>query len=397
MARYLFLSAENPTPPRNGVTIPIYNHIEILRGLGATVEVAVLASGKIEESPNSNKNPHLIAVTPRGRIRSALGELLFSTPYFKKSANTKDIVTLIRNGEIYEYIYYSPISMYHIANQACDAHEMHFGTRPKIIAAISDTYTSVLRSGFTSTGSTRNLTSLIKFIRSFYFLRIERKILSPARAILVQTKKDREWLMNLVGVSEEKIKIMTNGVDSALFNIPPTQENSLVFVGNLKSKYYLEKLKWFHEHVWESQEIKKLNAVLYVYSSGANCGELRKIIKNDKSIIIVDHFVENICDVYANKAICIAPIFKDYGFINKVAEAMASGLVVVGDRSAFNGIHDVVDGEHVMIASDPKEFIFAVSSLLKNRANSTRIGSNARQLAIRQFSWTSRRQIFKDI
>ena len=53
-------------------------------------------------------------------------------------------------------------------------------------------------------------------------------------------------------------------------------------------------------------------------------------------------FVDNLQDIYIGKTISIAPIFKDYGFINKVAESMASGLIVIGDSSAFNSI-DAVD------------------------------------------------------
>ena len=57
-------------------------------------------------------------------------------------------------------------------------------------------------------------------------------------------------------------------------------------------------------------------------------------------------YVESIEDEYARHAILVAPIFKGFGLINKVVEAMAAGCLVVGDKTAFNGIESFKPNLH---------------------------------------------------
>jgi len=114
-------------------------------------------------------------------------------------------------------------------------------------------------------------------------------------------------------------------------------------------------------------------------------------IKKFSDLSIEYHpFVEDIYHFYLKSKILVAPIFKGYGTINKVIEAMAAGCVVVGDKTAFNGLENFVPGRDAFVAESPGEFLDCIKRTLADPSKAEMIGENSRALMRKDFSWNSR-------
>jgi len=384
--KILFLVSENPYPPRNGLTIPIYNHIKLFESLGHQVEC--LAIG------NHYTGDEAISTLPRietGRLSKLLREIFFGAPYFDVDIDSSAARKFANSLESVDVIYYSPISMHKVADLLSTEIKRRTKTAPCVIAAISDCYTAVLRTSWYSAGG-KNFTNLIKWARSWYFWKIEKNILNKADTIFVQTEKDKNWLIRF-GCNADSISVITNGVDSNLLSIEPTDSESLVFVGNMRSSYYRDKLTWFLHQVWPQVVDSFPRARLHVYTSGVDCSDIFK--PSLKTVVFHQDFVENLTDIYKGKLICIAPIFKDYGFINKVAEAMAAGLVVIGDNSAFNGMSFSNEERCRVVADTAEDYVREIKRLLKDPSIARTIGANAQIFAKSNFMWESRKELLR--
>jgi len=101
-------------------------------------------------------------------------------------------------------------------------------------------------------------------------------------------------------------------------------------------------------------------------------------------------YIPGICNLYRDKAVLLAPIFKGYGLINKVIESMAAGVPVIGDSGSFNGIPDFVNGCHGIIANDAKSMAEEILGLLNSSIKRIEIAHSARSLVKSHFSWNDR-------
>lgn len=379
------LLTENPCPPRNGITIPTHNHLKILRDIG--YELNILLIEDVNKELCSFGNARKLKLTETSKFRRIITELTLKRAYYE---NLFDFEQLSSEEINVDVIYYSPISFGYVVTLLAAYIKKKTGKKPIVIASISDCYTSVLR---TSLSNSKGITvkSFASFLRSFLISRLEFKALSNADSILVQTKKDKEWLLN-IGLQAKNIFITPNGVSDSLFNLKMSNYTDLVFVGNFRSDFYIDKLGWFINNVFLRliENYPKCN--LHIYTSGT-CSEKLDIITEHKNINVHNEFVKDIADVYKDKYICVAPIFKSYGFINKVAEALGAGLVVVGDKSAFNGMN-VRHGRDAFIVETEDEFFSTISDLLGDKKQSMNIRTSARYLAMNDFSWSSRKEIF---
>lgn len=122
---------------------------------------------------------------------------------------------------------------------------------------------------------------------------------------------------------------------------------------------------------------------------------LRKIAKRMPQI----HVTGTVPDVrpYLSEAIvAVAPLRIARGVQNKILEAMAMELPVVGTTPAFQGLG--VASEHGMyLADDPGEFAETIVKLLGNTERARDCGVSARQYVISHFDWSDILQEFEQI
>jgi glycosyltransferase involved in cell wall biosynthesis len=392
----LFIVSELPFPSRNGVTIPTSNYIKLIHSIGYSIDLIII--GNTNYSLESKEycdfiNKTYIVKTKKNKLKSIYQEIIKVKPFFNNYTYEIDnIYDILKKNGSYQMLVSSPINTTELALNILNIHQEIFKFKPFSIAGISDCYTSVLKTPMSINNNFKNnIRKLIRSYRANKMANMEFKILNHFDRIFVQTNKDAVWIKKISQKRlNSKVEIFTNGVDESLFNINQPFSKNFIFVGSLKSIDYQNNLLWIYKNIWKVL-IKEFDDLkLYVYTGGYLPQENFQKMINDKTIIFYNDFVEDIKDVYQDKAICFAPIFKDYGFINKVAEAMTTGLVVVGDASAFNGITGIKDGENVLISKDIESFLRNIRGILKDETKYKEISKNAKNLAIEEFRWINK-------
>ncbi len=391
----LFVVSEYPFPARNGVTIPSSNYIKLLEKKNYTIDIILVST----ELFNNDRYYNVLQVIPhRNKITSYFKELTLQEAYFNSyHYNISKINEFLKVNGPYDMIVASPINVTSVAQTAIKKHLEIFGTKPFSIAGISDCYTTVLNTPIINNHFSVNLAfkNIFRKTRSLSMAMLEYKAIKNFDQIFVQTSSDKEQIERISkNKLKDKVLIFTNGVDQQLFSINSTYNRNFLFVASLKVPHYQNTLLWFYQNVWKSAISDYSNCKLYVYAGGGFPEEIFEEMILDKSVVFVKEFVKDIKDIYIGKSVCIAPIFKNYGFINKVAEAMSSGLVVIGDKSAFNGILGYENNQNVIVANSSDEYIKAIKSILKNKEYWKLLSVNSKLLALNEFSWDSKSDFF---
>lgn len=389
----VFLLSENPFPPRNGVTIPTYNHLNFFYGSGRRCFVYYADNnGGDERELNEIRRIPLIKYSPLVKM---FREFFLGCPYFLSDIDSDAADNIVSKSGKVDFIYFSPISMAGAAEKLRQTYSELTGHSPKVVASISDCYTSVLRTSLFEGASKYEIRNYIKYFRSLYMGKLERKILEKSDAVIVQTKADKNWLKKIGFYGD--VKIITNGVLDSLFDLSVDYENEIMFAGNFKSNFYQEKFVWFYKNVWLRVINSEPSLKLYVYTSGYVPEHIAQMVSNDRTVVLEGDFVKDLRDIYLGKGFCVAPIYKKYGFINKVAEAMAAGLVVIGDESAFNGMDGFVPGVHGIVARNADSFSASIIAMCRKKELSAEIGAAAKYFAKENFSWASKSELLEDV
>jgi glycosyltransferase involved in cell wall biosynthesis len=111
----------------------------------------------------------------------------------------------------------------------------------------------------------------------------------------------------------------------------------------------------------------------------------------DRGNIVFHGYVEDLRDAYRQCGIAIVPINKNCGIINKVVEAMAAGLAVVGFQKTFAGVGEAMSGLHCVAAVDYADFGHAVAGLIRDESRRRSMQSAAYGLARQHYAWATRR------
>jgi len=393
----LFVSTVPVFPPSDGVRIPPANYI---LGLAKSHEVDFLLldsdpqnstwKDDCESTAREVQNFWASPISRRSKFIGISGEILGKGPYYGSWQLDEDLPSAVLAQKYDAVIGCTPIA---IAMLTQTAIRQSFSDSPQWIAAMSDLYSLVMAKLAKNASKAHSLSA-----RLFYFFSFglrsrlvaynEMKMLDHYDRIFVQTEKELAWIVEKGhdGLATNTA-CLTNAAADELFSIPLERTGkSLVFVGSLVALYG-ERFHWFIQNVWKHAQAK--NTELSLTAIGRDASDLLVEAMEDSNVSYVS-FVENLQDIYREHDILVAPIFKGYGLINKVVEAMAAGCVVVGDKTAFNGIQGFVAGEHGLVANDEQEFIEVLSHALRDDRKLNAIRQAARQLMQQHFRWSQR-------
>jgi glycosyltransferase involved in cell wall biosynthesis len=395
--KILIIADRYPLPPKDGVSIPVAGIINLLKSEHAIDLLIIESEGKQDTKSYTGGDDgfgRIISVhaTKKRPILGLIEELFLSKPYFCHQINLED---LPNSDQQYDLVISSPIN-------TLAAGLLFKNGGNKLVALISDVYTSVLSERKWQLHETKELIiSAVQKLRSKWVAGIENKILHKVDFILVQTSKDAKWLSKISkNTLNEKCLVFTNGVDERLFSNKITQGSkvkTVLYIANFKDSHYRSLLKWFYEDVWLSLRKKNVNTTLRIVGRGINEDQrLHERLMNDISIEYHE-YIEDLSFAYNGANVAVAPIFKSYGFINKVGEALAAGVPVVGDSSAFNGIEEVLDIGGGFAANTADEFISCLEDILDNDIKCLEISKNARLFAKQNLRWASREAIVQKI
>ena len=179
--------------------------------------------------------------------------------------------------------------------------------------------------------------------------------------------------------------VMRNGVDLAHYRpvTAPPEPGLLVFVGVMNYYPNVEGIAWFARAILPEVQRRVPGARLVIVGSHPT-REVQELARLPG--IEVTGFVDDPRTYLARAALSVAPLRIARGIQNKVLEAMAMGLAVVGTRAATQGV-DGKPGRDYVVAESAEEQVEAVCGLLRDTERARELGRAARAFVEANYDW----------
>jgi len=223
---------------------------------------------------------------------------------------------------------------------------------------------------------------------------LEKFALYHSSLILATSEMDKRLLAQTYKISDEKILVIPNGVDTKRFlgissnklqlkerlGLNPTRK-IVLFHGIMSARQNYEAARLILDFIAPTI----LDATFLII--GKNPPRWLQVEAKSQKNVRVLGYAQNIEEYIMAADICIAPILRGGGTRLKVLEYAAAGKPMVATFKAVEGLgmSDKVHG--LFYKSVNEEFISGIRRLLKCDQLAQELGWNARQLA-RKYDWT---------
>jgi glycosyltransferase involved in cell wall biosynthesis len=208
----------------------------------------------------------------------------------------------------------------------------------------------------------------------------ELSMLNEVSGIAAISDEDRSRMLAL-GM-KKPIRTVPFGIDlnSYPFDEQATSELALFHLGAMDWGPNLEGILWFLNSIWPSIHAKHPN--LKMYLAGRNMSD--EILRMNLPNVIVVGEVEHAINFMRSKAIMVVPLLSAGGIRVKIIEGLALGRAVISTTLGAEGL-DCRDGEHLLLADRPEEWVTAVNRLVEDSGEIRRLGLNGRKHALAHF------------
>lgn len=396
--KILFVANEVPFPPDNGVRIPIFHAMRLMSQAGHEVTLAVLTAETCEVNDRFScitakfcsgeslleRIPwrHPLAV----QLTAILGQRLLFVEKYRSAIFRKKLVGLIGKFQP-DVIHFDLIPMV----QYWNATPAGVGT----VASINDSYALTLENALRA-GYFRGLEYIYKKWQYYSTRSYEASVYEQFNQIQVMSETDKNYLLRLN--PHLRVSVIPNGAEDALFHltVSTSSKSDVIFVATLTGTH-LKGLQRFLSQSWplvrKSYPSVRLNVVGKIGSDACKLMEEYSRFPEVK----FTGYIPDLSDVYRMGGIAIAPIDQNCGIVNKVIEAMAAGLAVVGFENTFSGIPQGKPGVHFIQAMDYDSMGHEIVKLLDNETRCNEIKVAAQELARSYYSWPSRGDLYNQM
>jgi len=386
-----------PYPPRNGITLPLFHHLEQLRGsfalrlwlledAAAPVDAQALRDNEARYGAITR-----VALRRRGFARRVADELR-GAEMLQHGWEAPALPALACSGALLV----SPMSA--VAKWRA-LRRRHAGLQPSASVALVNDCTAAeyrWRQRSAAPGWRAQAKARLDGWRAAGIGRIEAALLAEHGHVLLQTEADREAMRALAGeATARRCLLAPNGVREELFALQPaTASQQVLFVAELSGEYG-PLVEWLCREAWPRVHAAQPAARLQLIGRGATAA-LRERMATTAGVAHQD-FAPDLAAAYATSAVVWSPVFKGFGLINKTLEAMAAALPVVGGRAAYNGIAGFEPGRQGLVLErlDAAALAEATLALLAEPARRGAIGGAARELVRGAFSWPRSAQVLR--
>ncbi len=189
--------------------------------------------------------------------------------------------------------------------------------------------------------------------------------------------------------------VIPNGADLSAFvppECPARQEKGLLFVGSMNYYPNVDAILYFFDKMYPAirQVIPEIQVQVVGHSPAPEVLQL-----TSHPGVRVTGTVPDVRPYYCEAAVFLVPLRLGRGTRLKIIEAMAMGVPVVSTSIGAEGL-DVHDGEDILIANEPEQFVEAVLRLLSDSVLWSRLAEGGRTLAQR-YDWTELTDPFADL
>jgi sugar transferase (PEP-CTERM/EpsH1 system associated) len=199
---------------------------------------------------------------------------------------------------------------------------------------------------------------------------------------------DREAHMLQKHVSDRPISIIPNGVDLEYFTPPTdrrpvTEPPALVFTGMMDYFPNVDAMDYFCREIFPG--VREAVPAVRLYIVGRNpTPQIRQL--SHQPNVIVTGAVPDVRPYLARARVAVAPLRIARGVQNKILEAMAMGLPVVGTPAALQGTW-ATPADGVRMAESPYAFTHELVTLLKEHALQRQCALQARRYVQEHHQW----------
>jgi sugar transferase (PEP-CTERM/EpsH1 system associated) len=179
--------------------------------------------------------------------------------------------------------------------------------------------------------------------------------------------------------------VLRNGVDLGHFKPPNTEPEAahIVFTGVMNYYPNADGCIWFVREILP--RIRKEFPSARFSIVGAHPSPAVNALASTSGVVVTG-FVKDTRDWLAKAAVAVAPLRIARGIQNKVLEAMAMGLPLVGTTPATQGVEARHEREY-LVADDAAAFADAVCRLLRDRVRASELGRAARAFVEAHYDW----------
>ena len=374
--RILFLSQRVPFPPNRGDKITTWRLVERMKRAHEVVSVS-FAHGESDlaaarELESRGVRARTVLHRESWKKVAALPLLLTRTPLTLGVYGSRELQAIVDEeiaGADLAYAYSSSMGAF-LEPHATKPRIMHFGELD------SDKWRQYSeRTGFPMNAVyAREQRTLLEFER-----RVAR---SFAENVLCTPLEQSIFSEQIPGASS---LVLRNGVDLERFSPAPAppEPGRLVFTGVMNYHPNADGCAWFVREILPLVRREAPEAKLSIVGAHPT----REVLALASTPgVEVTGYVDDTRAWLARAAVSIAPLRIARGIQNKVLEAMAMGLPVVGTTSATQGVEGVA-GRDYAVADDREAFADAVVALLRRPEEARALGRRARRFVEEHYDW----------
>lgn len=180
--------------------------------------------------------------------------------------------------------------------------------------------------------------------------------------------------------------VVPNGADTtalATVDGKRAQAGRVLFTGTMNYPPNADGAAWFVEEVLPLLRQRRPDVALEIV--GRNPGDAVLRLADPGRVEVLGR-VPDLKPHFETAGVVVVPLRSGSGTKLKLLEAMAAGRPIVSTSIGAEGV-EVRDGEHLVIADDPKDFAHAVDMLLADPVRAVAMGAAGRRVATDRYSW----------
>lgn len=156
---------------------------------------------------------------------------------------------------------------------------------------------------------------------------------------------------------------------------------SLFHIGSMDWRPNEDGVRWFLKEVWPLVHSELPQVKLYL--AGRKMPEDLMQLQNENVVVVGE--VPDAARFIASKQLNVVPLLAGSGIRVKIIEAMSQRKVVITTRTGAEGIR-YTDGEHLLIADTPEQFVAQIKRCLSDPELCNRIAASAYRLVDENYS-----------
>jgi sugar transferase (PEP-CTERM/EpsH1 system associated) len=376
--RILFLISQLPYPVDTGAKIRGFN---LIKSLSDRHDITLVAFGdKTDEeikkycknvvlTPKKHGNPYIQA------IANIFSQYPYSVDKYYSRQMEEKIRVLLRDSN-YDLIHCDSLQM--------SRNILRFTSIPKVLTEHN------IESQILKRAAQEEENVLKKFYLYYQYLRLKCYEIYTCKQfdhVITVSEEDKKFLTKFI--TEKKISVVPNGVDTNYFNaqytIRNTQyEDSIVFTGSMDWLPNIDAVKYFCKDILPLIWKVKKNLKFYVVGRNAP-KDILELGKKDGRIVITGS-VEDVRPYIEKAKAFVVPLRIGGGTRLKILEAMSMNKAIVSTSIGCEGLK-VTDRENILIANKSCDFASRVLDLLDNEKLCNELSTNGRNLVEKIYDW----------